>query len=211
MKIQTESEKKPIITYTFLGLVIGFSSTVLNGWLVTLFKENRKYLLDFWEHGAILAFPSSSLFKIVLALSIPEPRDINVFDEDLGFNDSNWWILILLCTTVLDFVLRIFGGVHVITVLDKTMEDSDEERRPLVQQNEIFEANDVENNKLELTSWMHTVKKVILGVFLVAILMMNFLVILVSLLWIAIKLAMLSLPECTELQKFECFNSTRMF
>ena len=184
---------------------------LLNGWLVMLFKENRKYQREFWEHCAILAFPSSSLFKIVLALSIPEPRDINVFDEDLGFNDSNWWILILLCTTVLDFVLRIFGGVHVITVLDKTMEDTDEERRPLVQQNEIFEANDVENNKLELTSWMHTVKKVILGVFLVAILMMNFLVILVSVLWIAIKLAMLSLPECTELQKFECFNSTRMF
>ena len=184
---------------------------LLNGLLVMLFKENRKYEREFWEHCAILAFPSSSLFKIVLALSIPEPRDINVFDEDLGFNDSNWWILILLCTTVLDFVLRIFGGVHVITVLDKTMEDTDEERRPLVQQNEIFEANDVENNKSELTSWMHTVKKVILGVFLVAILMMNFLVILVSLLWIAIKLAMLTLPECTELQKFECFNSTRMF
>ena len=140
-EIQTESEKKPIITYIFLGLVIAFSSMVLNGWLVMLFKESRKYQLDFWEHCAILAFPSTSLFKIVLALSIPEPRDINVFDEDLGFNDSNWWIIILLCTTVLDFVLRIFGGVHVIKVLDKTMEDTDEERRPLVQQNEIFEAN----------------------------------------------------------------------
>ena len=184
---------------------------VLNGWMVMVFKESRKYQLDFWQHCAILAFPSSSLFKIVMALSIPEPHDINMFGKDLGFNDSNWWIIILLCTTVLDFVLRIFGAVHVITVLDKTMEDTDEERRPLVQQNEIFEANDVENNKSELTSWMHTVKKVILGVFLVAILMMNFLVILVSLLWIAIKLAMLTLPECTELQKFECFNSTRMF
>ena len=210
MKIQTESEKKPIITYTFLGLVIGFSSTVLNGWLVTLFKENRKYQREFWEHCAILAFPSSSLFKIVLALSIPEPHDINLLDEDLGFNDSNLWIIILLCTTVLDFVLRIFGGVHVITVLDKTMEDSDEERRPLVQQNENFEAN-VENNKLEVTSWMHTVKKVILGVFLMAMLMMIFLVILLAVLWIPLKLATLSLPMCTELQKFGCFNSTRMF
>ena len=183
---------------------------LLNGLLVMLFKENRKYQREFWEHCAILAFPSSSLFKIVLALSIPEPHDINLLDEDLGFNDSNLWIIILLCTTVLDFVLRIFGGVHVITVLDKTMEDSDEERRPLVQQNENFEAN-VENNKLEVTSWMHTVKKVILGVFLMAMLMMIFLVILLAVLWIPLKLATLSLPMCTELQKFGCFNSTRMF
>ena len=186
---------------------------LLNGLLVMLFKENRKYQREFWEHCAILAFPSSSLFKIVMALSIPEPHDINMFGKDLGFNDSNWWIIILLCTTILDFVLRIFGGVHVIKVLDKTMEDTDEERRPLVQQNEIFEAN-VESNKLEPTSWMHTVKVVILGVFLIAILMIHFLVIFLAvypLLWILIKLAMLSLPECTELQKFGCFNSTRTF
>ena len=83
----------------------------------------------------------------------------------------SWCNITLVVTTCLDLYLGL-GLLHIEeqesknenTALNDVRVDIDEERRPLVQQNENFEAN-VENNKLEMTSWMHTVKKVIFGVF----------------------------------------------
>ena len=114
-------------------------------------RENKKLQLEIWRAFAIPAPVFSAFFKVWLTLSIQmklayypdllDPGDI--FCYHLYFYDPEWWSMILLCTTVLDLVLRGFAYELVHRALNG-MYITDEERRPLVGENENVESNSID-------------------------------------------------------------------
>ena len=148
--------------FFFLGTVIGFLSMLLNGWLIIGFKENSKFQLVIWHYLSFPTLAVSAFFKVFLFDMLPlyawnTKKKMEFLDLD--FNDSNWWIIILLCTTFLDCGLR--------CQLFDIMKNTDEERRPLIEPKknslENVESNNIEHKEtprilyccIQLPPWMH--------------------------------------------------------
>jgi hypothetical protein len=194
---------------------------LLNGWLIIGFKENSKFQLVIWHYLSFLTLAVSAFFKVFLFDMLPlyAWNTKKKFEFlDLDFNDSNWWIIILLCTTVLDCGLRCqFDDYTNTGVLDNITKNTDEERKPLIEPKknslENVESNIIENKEtprilyscIQLPLWMHArlgsapailrmIFEVILSVILVACFVAYLLVgmmMFVFVFFIPIKLALL--------------------
>ena len=131
---------------------------LLNGCMIIGVRENNKLRVDIWQLFALPVLAFFAFFKVWLTLSIQmklayHPDQLEpgtIFCYHLNFNDPEWWILILLCTTVLDLVLRGFGYKLVNRALNDIMDNTDEERRPLVEGNENVESSNINGS----VQWM---------------------------------------------------------
>ena len=185
---------------------------LLSGWLIIGFKENSQFKLIIWHYLSFPTLAISAFFKVFLFDMLPlyawnTKKKMEFLNLD--FNDSNWWIIILVCTTVLDYVLFDYTN----TVLDNITKNTDEERRPLIEPNknslENVESNVIEHKErprilyccIQMPPWMHAklggapailrmIFEVILSAYFVAI-ALGVMVMIVFGFFIPIKLALL--------------------
>ena len=137
---------------------------LLNGCMIIGVRENNKLRLDIWQLFALPVLAFFAFFKVWLTLSIQMKLAYHhdqldpgtIFCYHLNFNDPEWWIMILLCTTVLDLVLRGFGYKLVNRALND-MDNTDEEKRPLVGENENVESNNIDGS----VQWMKSKPEIV--------------------------------------------------
>ena len=86
--------------------------------------------MKIWQILALPFFVVSASFKVTLLLSMQEPRFADA-DHKISNMVLNWWIIILLWTTPLDWVFRVFAFGYVNDSLIVFKKETNEERRPL--------------------------------------------------------------------------------
>ena len=129
---------------------------LLNCCLIINLKEKSKFLLKIWRMSAFKVNFISALFKLVLIKSIKGPLlDDPEYKVEYNLDFKHWYFkfmfdalsgkFFLLSTIVLALCFHIEGLDHVDAALTDIVEDTDEERRPILKLEENIE-NKITNN-----------------------------------------------------------------